>query len=176
MMWARASGFSWLVAILLFQYLTLADTYAVGTSVGCVVKEVLDGDTFKCIPEQKVHSAKVRDGKVIVRMYGIDAPERSQPYGVEARVYLRRLLKGKRVQLEVKEVDRYGRLVAVVYDGGRNINLEQVESGHAWAYLRYLDRPYVSQFYSAEERAREQRLGLWNQRNPTPPWEWRKSH
>jgi endonuclease YncB( thermonuclease family) len=64
--------------------------------------------------------------------------------------------------------------VVLVYVNGLNVNLEQVKRGYAWVYLEFLDRPYVSEFYSAEKEARSKGLGLWKQTNPTPPWEWRK--
>jgi endonuclease YncB( thermonuclease family) len=61
-----------------------------------------------------------------------------------------------------------------VYLNGKNINLEQVKAGFAWAYAQFLDRPYASEFYNAEKEARKKKLGLWKESNPMPPWEWRK--
>lgn len=115
-----------------------------------------------------------KDGSIIVRLYGIDVPEMDQPYGIEARNSLKELVAGKTVRLEVKDIDQYKRAVALVYVGSLNINLEQVKRGYAWAYLEYLDSPYISEYYSAEKEARSKGLGLWKQANPTPPWEWRK--
>jgi endonuclease YncB( thermonuclease family) len=139
------------------------------------VTEIIDGDTFYCIPKEKVTGVRIhKDGSISVRLYGIDAPEKDQPYGTEARNSLKELVKEKTVRLDVKDIDKYGRAVALVYVGSLNVNLEQVKRGFAWAYLEYLDSPYVSEYYSAEKEARSKGLGLWKQANPTPPWEWRK--
>jgi len=50
-----------------------------------------------------------------------------------------------------------------------------VAEGYAWAYRQYLDRPHASEYISLEEQARAKRLGLWQQNNPQPPWEFRRS-
>jgi micrococcal nuclease len=50
-----------------------------------------------------------------------------------------------------------------------------VAEGWAWAYTQYLDRPHASEYLQAEEQARAKRLGLWQQSNPKPPWEFRKA-
>lgn len=141
----------------------------------CQVTRVLDGDTFHCLPEKILNSVKVhKDGTITTRMRGIDAPEKRQAFGEDARLSLKELIGNKTVKLEVKDIDRYGRVVAYVWVGNMNVNLEQVKRGMAWAYTEYLDRPYASEFYEAEKQARKQKLGLWQQNNPTPPWEWRK--
>jgi endonuclease YncB( thermonuclease family) len=144
-------------------------------AISCIVTQVLDGDTFHCIPDQIIAGARIhKDSSISVRLYGIDAPEKDQPYGIEARNSLKDLVKGKTVELDVKDIDKYGRAVALVYVGSLNVNLEQVKRGLAWAYLEYLGSSYISEYYSAEKEARNKGLGLWKQANPTPPWEWRK--
>ncbi|UPU37838.1 thermonuclease family protein [Geomonas paludis] len=123
-----------------------------------------------------------------VRLYGIDAPETEkkknrktgrvskpgQPYGEESFQALKRKIGGQRVTVEVRDIDRYRRAVSVVRLGGRDINQEMVREGFAWAYRQYLDRPYASEYFRAEEEARRERRGLWRQGNPQPPWEFRK--
>jgi endonuclease YncB( thermonuclease family) len=146
---------------------------------GTVIK-VSDGDTIQ-----------VRDSlgtKVKVRFYGIDCPETEksnkktgrvskpgQPYGEEAYRALQGKLERQHVRLDVMDIDRYGRTVSIVWLGDRNINKEMVAEGWAWAYKQYLDRPHASEYIDAEELARGKRLGLWEQSNPQPPWEFRKS-
>jgi micrococcal nuclease len=63
----------------------------------------------------------------------------------------------------------------IIYKDSMNINLEMVKAGYAWAYRQYLKRPYTSEYIDAETEARQARRGLWQQANPTPPWEWRKT-
>jgi micrococcal nuclease len=80
------------------------------------------------------------------------------------------------VKVDVLDIDKYKRLVCIVWLNGRNINQEMIREGHAWAYKKYLDKsPYASEFIKAEEVARKERAGLWNEPNPQPPWEFRKS-
>jgi len=66
------------------------------------------------------------------------------------------------------------RSVGIVYLNGKNINQEMVAEGWAWAYRQYLDRPHASEFIKLEEQARAKKLGLWQQNNLEPPWEFRK--
>lgn len=160
-----------IVFILTFLFVSIS----FASQIACQVTRVLDGDTFHCLPGKQSVSAKIhKDGTISVRMRGIDAPEKKQAYGEDARLSLKEMIGGKTVILDVKDIDRYGRVVAYVWLGKQNINLEQVKRGYAWAYTEYLDRPYASEFYEAEKHARKQKLGLWEQANPTPPWEWRK--
>lgn len=162
-----------LIFILVLFSLFVAQSFAL--TVDCTVTRVLDGDTFHCLPERPVIGAKIhKDGTVSVRLRGIDAPEKRQAYGEEARLSLKEMIGNKTVKLDIKDIDRYGRVVAYVWHNNWNINLEQVKRGMAWAYTEYLDRPYASEFYDAEKQARKQKLGLWQQVNPTPPWEWRR--
>jgi micrococcal nuclease len=79
-----------------------------------------------------------RAGQITVRFYGIDAPERDQPHGKDAGLALRQLIGGKEVDLLPVEQDKYDRLVAVVMLGERNVNLDMVARGNAWAFRQYL--------------------------------------
>lgn len=125
---------------------------------------VTDGDT-----------ATVQMGEnrqIKVRLECIDAPERNQDYGREAKQKLSDLILEKNVKLDVSTTDKYGRSVAKVYVGNTNVNLEMVRSGLAWHDAKY--SPNAIDFSNAEAKAREQQMGLWSQSEPTPPWVWRK--
>ncbi|MBM4221264.1 MAG: thermonuclease family protein [Gammaproteobacteria bacterium] len=131
------------------------------------VTQVTDGDTA---------TVRLQSGPITVRFYGIDAPERDQPHGKDAASVLRQQIAGKVVDLLPVEQDKYDRLVAVVMLGERNVNLEMVARGHAWAFRQYLgDFADDGLYCEWEARAREQQLGLW--RLPAnqwrAPWEWR---
>jgi endonuclease YncB( thermonuclease family) len=127
------------------------------------VLSVTDGDTIK---------VQLSSGPISVRMYSIDAPEKDQSWGLEARAALASRLDRRQVALEVESQDRYERLVATVFLGEENINAWMVSEGNAWAYRDYLKDP--SYCYS-EADARSRRLGLWSlPANSTyAPWEWR---
>jgi len=68
---------------------------------------------------------------------------------------------GKQVQLEISDIDRYKRMVGIIWIGDRNINLEMVQEGYAEAYLEYLKEPYREQFILAEREAKSARRGIW---------------
>lgn len=148
-------------------------------SIEGLVTKISDGDTIQITDSLGT--------KVKVRFYGIDCPETEkgnkktgkiskagQRYGEEALQALQGKLERQRVRLDVMTVDRYGRSVGIVWLGNRNINLEMVADGWAWAYKQYLDRPHASEYIRAEEQARNRRLGLWEENNPQPPWEFRR--
>ena len=124
-----------------------------------VIAKVIDGDTIK-----------LSDG-TRVRLHGIDAPERNQPYGKKAARELNRLL-GSSVYVETTDIDRYGRTIAVLWTSdGVNVNLEMVCRGAAWWYERYARGD--TELRECQESARESNLGLWDG-DPVEPWEWRR--
>ncbi len=133
------------------------------------VVKVWDGDSF----------ALRRDGDrqwVEVRMLGIDAPEKKQPFGPEGRKFLEELILNKKVTIEVRVNDFHKREVVRVWLDGEDINLIMLESGHAW-HNRIFKRDQTTEeqrvYSSAERGAREKKLGLWVDQNPEPPWEFR---
>lgn len=162
--------------ILLFAFAVLLclshSAHTAIRTVEGIVKKVADGDTLTLITPEGT--------KLRVRLYGIDAPEirhgkkRGQPHGEEARAALMGMILGKKVRLDIVDIDRYKRMVGIVFLGNLNINEEMVKEGWAWAYREYLKGPYASEFINVERQAREKHLGLWQQANPQPPWEFRK--
>ena len=124
------------------------------------VVSVHDGDTITVL------SGKERTK---VRLYGIDAPEKKQDYGQRSKQFLASLIAGQVVEVEPKGKDRYKRTLGIIYYKGQDINAQMVLNGYAWSYVKY-SRMYVNQ----EKMARENKRGLWQSSNPTPPWEWRK--
>jgi endonuclease YncB( thermonuclease family) len=127
------------------------------------VMQVLDGDTV---------IVQLESGPIRVRLGSIDAPEQTQPWGIEAKDALARKLGHQRVMLDVATQDQYERVVAVMTLGTENVNQWMVEEGHAWAYRNYLrDQRYCA----LEGDARAERRGLWGMPAPAQnaPWEWR---
>jgi endonuclease YncB( thermonuclease family) len=149
-------------------------------SIDGVVSEISDGDSIQVTDSL--------GNKIKVRLYGIDCPETEklsrktgriskpgQPYGEETYRVLQGKLQGQRVRVDVMTIDRDDRTVSIVWIGNRNINREMVAEGWAWAYQKYPDRPLVYEYVEAEKQAKTKRLGLWQQNNPQPPWEFRRS-
>lgn len=129
----------------------------------CKVVSVADGDTITCL------SAGNQQNRI--RLAQIDAPERGQPFGNVARKALADKVAGQEVRIVVEDTDRYHRLVAEVFYQGRNINMEMVQEGFAWAYLAYMRNPVYAQL---EQQARKAGGGLWADKNPMAPWDYRK--
>jgi micrococcal nuclease len=124
---------------------------------------VSDGDTITVLVDNR---------PTRVRLWGIDCPEASQPYGNRAKQFTSSLAFGKTVTLRILTTDRYRRPVAlVILPDGSNLNHEIVRAGFRWWFRRYAPRD--REFERLERLAREERAGLWRDTNPMPPWEFR---
>lgn len=130
------------------------------------VVRVSDGDTISVL------DGSGRQHKI--RLYAIDTPELAQAHGKSAREALSRRVYQKTVEVVVVDVDDYQRKVGTVYRNGDNINLDLVARGHAWWYEYHA--PHEHPLKQAQQEARDQRLGLWANRDPMPPWQWRREN
>ena len=137
------------------------------------VVSVQDGDSLVACASQGRNNDGFR-----VRLYAIDAPERDQEYGREARDYLWRLVWNRTdLMLEPADTDQYGRLVGVLYyrrmNRRRSINRLMVEQGLAYWYSRYGGHGLGLE--QAEENARRRRRGVWASVSQVAPWEHRQT-
>ncbi|WP_047533501.1 thermonuclease family protein [Methylotenera sp. N17] len=152
----------------LFAFLHLSPAYAEllqGRVVG-----VTDGDTITVLD--------ATNNQYKVRLAGIDAPEKKQPFGQVAKRSLSDLIYNKTVLVDWTKHDRYERIVGKVWVNELDANLEQVKRGLAWHYTKYKkEQPLEDRlsYLHAQEEARESKTGLWIEPNPTPPWDWRKA-
>lgn len=134
-----------------------------GTITGKVVK-VLDGDTIDILTREKKTER--------IRLNGIDAPEKGQAYGNKAKQFVLDMAAMKIVTVTVVDTDRYGRSVGdVILPDGRNLNREIVKAGYAWWYRKYSSDKSLGEL---EANAKADHKGLWNDKLPMPPWEWRQ--
>ena len=131
---------------------------------------VADGDTITVLDDTlKQHK---------IRLAGIDAPEKKQPFGQRSKESLSELMFAKTVTVEADKTDRYGREVGKVLVDGIDANLVQVQRGFAWHYKAYereqsaIDRKAYS---DAEDEAKAALRGLWKDTAPVPPWDYRKA-
>jgi len=139
------------------------------TLTGRVVR-VTDGDTIVVLDADKVQHK--------IRLQGIDAPERRQAFGTKSKEHLSDLVAGKAVEVDYSKNDRYGRVLGIVLVNGGDVNLEQVEAGMAWHYKKYQGEQSASdrvKYSDAELEARRQKIGLWRDPNPMPPWNYRRA-
>lgn len=140
------------------------------TIIGRVIA-VSDGDTIKILDDSKK--------MYVIRLKGIDAPEKAQSFGQRAKQSLSDLAFERRVEVHWNKRDRYGRIVGKVIDNtGSDICLEQIARGMAWHYQQYASEQSVEDrrsYASAENSARAANVGLWSEVQPTPPWAWRRA-
>ena len=135
------------------------------------VVSVADGDTITILVGHNQHK---------IRVDSIDCPERGQAFGNRARQFTSNQVFQKPVTIRVTDKDRYGRYVGrVIYPGkdakGKlvtaDLSTELVRNGLAWWYRKYA--PKDKELARLEEEARKAKRGLWADRAPVPPWEWR---
>lgn len=172
-----------LIILAVCAWASLASAASAPNSLEARVVGVTDGDTVTVLDSHKVQYK--------VRLAGIDAPEKDQPFGSRAKQSLSNAVMGKDVRVEWSKQDRYGRLVGKVWvtpvshpctttgepcpktlDVGR----AQLTVGLAWHYKEYEKEQSEEDrlAYAFDEReARARKVGLWSDPDPTPPWDWR---
>lgn len=143
------------------------------------VVHVADGDTLTVLDDHNLQHK--------IRLSGIDAPERRQPFGKRATEELATLVKNKMVSVDWNKADRYRRLIGVVWVAPADcaickpnidVGLALVTDGFAWHYRAYeREQPveHRQQYRDAETGARARHAGLWVDATPTPPWDWRRA-
>lgn len=128
------------------------------------VTGIKDGDTFEVLYDGQPEK---------VRLAEIDCPEKSQPFGNNAKQYASQLCFGKMVTVTSSgKRDRYGRVVGTITTAdGLNVNEALIKAGLAWHYKDYSDNEALGLL---QQEAKAQRVGLWQDKNPVAPWNWRK--
>lgn len=130
-------------------------------------KHVFDGDSFIAIRTEDSEETEIR-------LYGIDAPEKGQEYAKQSREKLIKLIRNKKIRVEVQDTDPYGRQVGKVYVGKTYVNLEMVKSGLAWYYEHHAKN--AKDLKKAHDKARKEKKGLWQDDSPVNPRDWRRNH
>lgn len=129
---------------------------------------IADGDTITVLDAAKVQHK--------IRLTGIDAPEKKQPFGNRSKQSLSDMVFNEIVTVETDKRDRYGRELGKVQARDKDVNLEQVRAGMAWHYKAYERTQSATDrqaYADAENEAKAAKRGLWAEPEPTPPWEWR---
>lgn len=130
---------------------------------------ITDGDTITVLDtEFSIHK---------IRLSGIDAPEKIQPFGERAKRQLSDWVFDEDVQVIYTKSDRYGRLVGKIIKFGQDVNIQMIHAGLAWHYKAYEGKqPALDgvMYPLAEFNAWRKADGLWGIPNPVPPWEWRR--
>ncbi len=147
-----------LLAVLLAAATARAESFE-----GRVVK-VFDGDTLEVLAGGRTER---------IRLAGIDAPERGQPWAERSKQALAARVFGKWVRVNRVATDRYGRTVGEVYADNVCVGCELVRDGHVWVYRGFTEDRVL---FELEAEARAARRGLWGlaEAERSPPWEWRR--
>jgi endonuclease YncB( thermonuclease family) len=135
---------------------------ALATTLAGRVVAVHDGDSLTVLVDRT---------EVRVRLAGIDAPERGQPYASASRRALARRVAGREVLVEASGRDGFGRTLGVVSVDGADVNRAQVRDGMAWVFRRFSQDAAL---LALEEDARRERRGLWRDARPETPWSFRE--
>ena len=176
-----------------FSLSTLAVVFCFSIFASSVSAENLQGKVVKVTDGDTLTLVDINGFSHRVRLAGIDAPEKSQYYGQESTKNLEWLVYNKGVTIEYSKHDRYGRIIGKVMVNQKSdafcllidcirkvdVGLEQVMVGMAWHYKLYEKEQNVkdrSFFSSAERMARKNKIGLWKDKNPIPPWKWRRDN
>lgn len=144
------------------------NTFADYNTIQASDVRAIDGDTIEVTVANKPSER--------IRLAAIDAPESSQPYGVESKINLNQCMSGKTITIKWFKKDKYERLVGYVLAGNTVCNYEQLNTGSAWHYKEYQkEQPEAEKiaYANAEVVARQAKKGLWALPCPIAPWEWR---
>ena len=155
---------------LIFLFLTIAscnsksnETDSKQSNFEGKVVAIKDGDTYKILFNGKEKT---------IRLAHIDCPEKSQPFGKNAKKFASDLCFGKIAKVvSAGKTDRYKRLIAEVYVNEICVNKELLKNGLAWHYKKYSDN---EEYKIIEKTARQNAIGLWAEVEPVAPWKWRK--
>lgn len=128
------------------------------------VVSVADGDTITVL-----HNGQQKE----IRLYGIDCPEKGQSYGEQAKALTATLVAGRNIEVEQKDIDRYGRVVGLVKVDGQNLSELIIQNGFAWVFTKYCKEKYCADWMKLEGIAKQQKKGMWQDSVVVPPWEWR---
>lgn len=124
---------------------------------------VKDGDTVVLLIDGKPQT---------IRLAHIDCPEKNQPFGYKAKQFVSDFCFGKEIQAVIAgKPDRNGRWIAEIFYRNQNLNKELVRNGLAWHFKRYSNNNVYAEL---EILARIKKIGLWQDKNPVEPWNWRK--
>ena len=158
-------GFCFLPALCL---LLAVPAFAAPAQFPAVVIDVADGDMLTVLTKNKL--------QVKIRLYGIECPESEQAFNTQARQAAANAVLGKTVTVQPLDTDRYGWVVGIVFmPGGSSLCEHLVRNGLAWVYARHCKRANICvPLWHLELEAKRHRLGLWKDKAPVPPWEWRK--
>lgn len=124
---------------------------------------IADGDTLTVLDANNVQHK--------VRLNAIDAPELGQAFGQASKKALSQICYGSNAFVQYIDTDKYNRTVGRVLCNGKDAQEAMVSQGYAWVYDKYVSN--YGYLYDLQNTAKQQKLGLWSDMSPIPPWDWR---
>jgi len=150
----------YIVIILFLNILNLQSQ----TTLTAKVVGIKDGDTVVVLDSLNYQTT--------LRLAEVDCPEKSQPFGTKAKQFTSDQIYRKQIKYIVTDIDRYGRSIAkIYYDDNKYLSAEIIKNGFGWQYKKYSTSKDLANF---ENSARLQKVGLWYDKNPLAPWDWRR--
>lgn len=146
----------------LYIYFVLIVCSALYSQQGTVVR-VKDGDTIVILDDkEQMHT---------IRIAYVDCPEKGQPFSKAAKDFVSAEIFGKSVFVQYIDTDRYGRTIGNVLYDSKTLSEELLVSGLAWHYSYYSNDEKLADL---ELAARKQKVGIWSQKKPIDPYDWRR--
>lgn len=124
---------------------------------------IKDGDTVVVLLEGNIQKT--------LRLAEVDCPEKGQPFGNNARQFTSNQVFGKTISYIETDTDRYGRSIAKVYYDGKYLSEELIKAGLGWWYYQYSSNDSLGKL---QEKAKNKKIGLWQDPQPIAPWDFRK--
>lgn len=143
-------------------FVSLFLSFSLYSQSGKVIK-IKDGDTIVVLDSL--------NNQITLRLAEVDCPESSQAFGNRAKQFTANEVGNKKVTYKVDSKDRYGRSIAKVFYDGKYLSKEIIKNGFGWHYKQYSISKELAQI---EISAKKNSLGLWKDKAPVPPWEFRK--
>jgi micrococcal nuclease len=148
---------------LLLLFFLCAQIYA-QTLTGKVIG-VKDGDTVVVID--------ATNNQTTLRLAEVDCPEKAQAFGNKAKQFTSDQVYLKQIKYKVTTTDRYGRSIAeVYYDNNKYLSAEIIKHGFGWQYKQYSTSKLLA---NLEQKARQNKRGLWIEPNPIYPSNFRRN-
>lgn len=139
--------------------------------------------SFFCFGQTTAKVIGIKDGDTVLVLLGdntqktlrlaeVDCPESGQPFGKNAKEFTSSQIFGKNIEFIETDTDRYGRTIAkLYYNNGKYLSAEIIKAGLGWWYYYYSNDKDLGTY---QQNAMKLKLGLWQDKNPIQPWNWRK--
>jgi endonuclease YncB( thermonuclease family) len=128
------------------------------------------------VPEGDILIMRIQGREKLVKLHGIDCPEKGQPFFDEAKVLTSFLVLRKFVEAMPISKGAYGVTAMVKVPGQKqSVNKQLVAYGMAWVSDKHAAEEAGQSLKQLEKLAKRNKIGLWSRKNPVPPWEWRRS-